>query len=66
VRGFGKAWREVPGVRDRLGWAIEEEFVVGDGAFQCAWGRYGRCYLTGPDGAIYVLEPEMSGWFVVE
>ncbi len=25
VRGFGKAWREEPGVRDRLGWATDTE-----------------------------------------
>lgn len=25
IRGFGKVWREEPGVRDRLGWATEEE-----------------------------------------
>ncbi|MFO7271787.1 hypothetical protein [Sphaerobacter thermophilus] len=25
VRGFGKVWRDVPGVRDRLGWAVEPE-----------------------------------------
>ncbi len=24
-RGFGSVWREHPGVRDRLGWAVEEE-----------------------------------------
>lgn len=25
VRGFGKVWREQPGVRDRLGWALQAE-----------------------------------------
>jgi hypothetical protein len=25
VRGFGKVWRETPGVRDRLGWATNAE-----------------------------------------
>jgi hypothetical protein len=64
VRGFGKVWRQVPRVRERLGWATGEEFVMGNGAFQCGSTRYGRCYLTGPDNAIYVLEPEMSGWFI--
>ena len=64
VRGFGHAWRERPGLRDRLGWAIEEEFVVGDGAFQCASGKYGTCYVTGPDGIIFALEPNGSEWTV--
>ncbi len=26
-RGFGKVWREQPGVRDRLGWALETERI---------------------------------------
>ena len=25
IRGFGKVWREEPGVRDRVGWATEQE-----------------------------------------
>ena len=25
VRGFGKLWREVPGLRDMLGWAVQPE-----------------------------------------
>jgi hypothetical protein len=25
IRGFGKVWREEPGVRDRLGWGTEGE-----------------------------------------
>ena len=25
IRGFGKVWREEPGVRDRLGWGTEKE-----------------------------------------
>jgi len=63
VRGFGKVWREEPRVREHLGWAIEEEFVVGDGAFQCDLRPYSRCYVTGPNDAVYILEPEGSGWF---
>lgn len=64
VRGFGKLWRELSWVREHLGWATDEEFVVGDGAFQCDWGPYSRCYVTGPNDMVYVLEPEMSGWFI--
>ncbi len=26
IRGFGKIWREVPGLRDALGWAVTPEF----------------------------------------
>lgn len=27
-RGFGKVWREQPGIRDALGWAVEDERAV--------------------------------------
>jgi hypothetical protein len=65
VRGFGKVWRENSSVRDRLGWATEEEYLIGTGSFQCtAVSKYSTCYVTGPDGAIVVLEPEGSAWSV--
>jgi hypothetical protein len=62
IRGFGKIWRESTGVRERLGWATDNEFVVENGAFQCALASYGRCYVTGPGDVVYVLKPERSGW----
>jgi hypothetical protein len=71
VRGFGVAWRTghvspAQVVRDRLGWATEPEFEISGGAFQCDAGpSYSRCYLTGPGGAVYALEPERSGWRVL-
>jgi len=67
-RGFGVAWRTgyvSPSavVRDRLGWAIEPEFEIPSGHWQCdAAPRYARCYVTGPGGVVYVLQPERSGW----
>ena len=70
VRGFGVAWRDEQApagarVRDRLGWATDEEFPVSNAAFQCdARAGYSRCYITGPNSQIYALEPELSGWFV--
>lgn len=63
-RGFGKVWRENQEVRDRLGWATGQEFVVGDGTFQCGTAKHNRCYFTGPDNEIYVLEPYGSGWSI--
>jgi hypothetical protein len=35
--GFGKVWREGPGVREALGWATAEE-TPGEGRFQMYWG----------------------------
>jgi hypothetical protein len=69
VRGFGMVWRsEGPGaspdVRDRLGWALQPEFGY-EAAYQCdSATKYLTCYLRGPDGEIYRLEPEGSGWVV--
>jgi hypothetical protein len=63
-RGFGSVWRERLGVRDRLGWAVAQEAEVEDGAFQCASGKYGACYVSGPEGKIYLLEPYGSAWSV--
>jgi hypothetical protein len=68
VRGIGVAWRtgyvspsEVVGAR--LGWATAPEAAVPNPRFQCdSLPKYSRCYFTGPGGAVYVLEPERSGW----
>jgi hypothetical protein len=67
VRGFGVAWREgygppSPAPRDRLGWATVEEFGVPNARVQCEYAVYPRCWLSGPGGAVLVLEPEGSAW----
>lgn len=68
VRGFGVAWRTgyvSPNqvVRDRLGWATNAEYAVPNAYAQCdSLPKYNRCYLSGPGGVVYVLEPERSGW----
>ena len=75
VRGFGVAWRDETTywllngiawrIRDRLSWATDEEFGVSGAAFQCdSAPKYGTCYISGPDGAVYALGPEGSRWFV--
>ncbi len=63
LRGFGKVWREQPGVRDRLGWATLPETSFST-AYQCnSQPKYNTCYLKGPAGVI-ALQPERSGWFI--
>lgn len=68
VRGFGLVWRDeqMPEglrVRDEFGWATNAEYGWGAGAVQCtAVTKYSTCYLGGPAGVIYRLEPEGSGW----
>jgi hypothetical protein len=67
-RGFGLVWRTgyvspTAVVRDRLGWATDPEAELPSGRWQCdAAPSYSRCYVTGPGGATYVLQPERSGW----
>jgi hypothetical protein len=70
VRGFGVTWRDeqaTPGfrVRDRLGWATDQEFSINDAAYQCdSAPKYNTCYITSPGNAVIVLQPERSGWHV--
>jgi hypothetical protein len=70
VRGFGLAWRDeqmLAGtrVRDRIGWATNAEYEWGQGAVQCnSAPKYNTCFIGGPGGLVYALEPERSGWFV--
>jgi len=66
-RGFGVAWRETTSangmpVRDRLGWALEEEFLVDGGTIQC--GLDGVCFITGPESQIYALRPDGADWAI--
>jgi hypothetical protein len=71
VRGFGLVWRDEQAlegtrVRDRLGWAVNEEYQMGQGAVQCnSAPKYVTCYLSSPGGVVYQLKPEGSGWVVV-
>lgn len=57
VRGFGKVWRNEPGVRERLGWALAPERAF-EGAFQLGWmPRYlaGPAYLGTTEKRVIVL-----------
>ena len=73
VRGFGAFWREAffgmigLSARDRLGWATDEEFSIGELPMQCHSNdnHLPSCYLAGPDKAVYVIRPD-NNWFVWE
>jgi hypothetical protein len=57
IRGFGKLWREVVGVRDRLGWALAPEQGF-EGAYQIDWEpAYSSdgAYLRTADGRVIIL-----------
>ncbi len=52
-RGFGKVWREQPGVRDQLGWATEPERT--DSATIVSFVRGTMIWLHGSD-RVYVIQ----------
>jgi hypothetical protein len=72
VSGFGLLWRGdvrgVPGYREQLSWALAPEFGY-DATLQCddalpSGGRsWQTCYLEGPEGEAYVLDP-LDRWYV--
>ncbi|MFQ5343407.1 MAG: hypothetical protein ACE5F6_17845, partial [Anaerolineae bacterium] len=50
VRGFGKVWREQPGVRERLGWGLRSEE-----AYQSAVQNFERGTVLGVGASVFVL-----------
>ncbi len=64
-RGFGKLWREVPGLRDRIGWAIGSE-VPFTMTFQYETLSSGqRLYFSDETGTAILLDIDGTGWTVV-
>jgi len=67
VRGFGKIWRETPGMRDKLGWALAPEQGYNDAAYQVQW-RYGNppgdIFLRTPEKAILYLQLDGYWWSI--
>jgi hypothetical protein len=63
VRGFGQAWCDEPGLRDRLGWALDHEIGGYQTAVQStAYDRYNTLYIRAADGGVWKLLTERSGW----
>jgi hypothetical protein len=55
IRGFGEVWREEPGVRDRLGWATDQErgFTAAVQPFEnglMIWSNVEGIYVLYDDG----------------
>jgi hypothetical protein len=66
VRGFGLVWREEPGVRDRLGWAVGEELGFTTLLQRTSYAKYNETYILAHDGSIWRLLPERSGWEMID
>ena len=62
VRGFGLVWREEPGVRDRLGWAVNDEAGFTTMVQRTSYAKYNETYILAQDGEIWRLLPERSRW----
>jgi hypothetical protein len=62
VRGFGLVWREETGVRDRLGWAVEEERGYETAVQRTSHYRYSDLYIRAWDGGVWRLRPNGSDW----
>ena len=62
VRGFGQVWREQPGVRDRLGWAVDQEAVYTTAVQRTSYPRYNDTYVRAADQNVWRLLTELSGW----
>lgn len=62
VRGFGQVWREQPSVRDRLGWAIDEEAAYQTAIQRTSYAKYNETYIRALDGRVWHLKAEHSGW----
>lgn len=63
-RGFGLVWRETPGVRDRLGWAVspEESYTATQQSAQAPQGE--QLFFTDPLDQVITLVPGQQGWLV--
>ncbi len=62
VRGFGVVWRENPGVRARLGWAIDPETGFTVSVQRTSRPKYNDIFIRALDGKVWRLLPEASGW----
>ena len=62
VRGFGQVWRDQPGVRDRLGWALAEEAAYQTAVQRTSYAKYNETYIRAADGGVWRLRAERSGW----
>ncbi len=61
-RGFGLVWREQPGVRDRLGWALRPEAGFTSQIQRTGRYKYNSTYLRAFGGGVWELGPERGSW----
>lgn len=59
-RGFGLLWRNQPGLRDRLGWAVTEAEIPFTPQVQLS--SDGMIFIGDMRGGVYGLTPDSSDW----
>lgn len=62
VRGFGFLWREESTLRQRLGWAVDEERGYQTAVQRTSHYRYSDHYIRAADGGVWKLRPNGSEW----
>ncbi len=62
TRGFGLVWRQNSDVRDRIGWAVDQEAGFRTIMQVTVQFKYNSIYLRALDGNVWHLFPERSGW----
>jgi hypothetical protein len=64
-RGFGRVWREQPGVRERLGWATDPEFGFDMSVQRTARVGGNVLYLEALHEGTWALGPNGGPWHFV-
>ena len=62
LRGFGLIWREEPGIRDRLGWAVDVEVGYPTAIQRTSRPKYNVIYVGALGDGVWELGPEGSNW----
>ncbi|MGD2165300.1 MAG: hypothetical protein PVH50_07205 [Anaerolineae bacterium] len=62
VRGFGMVWREESTVRERLGWAVDQERGYQTAIQRTSHYRYSHLYIRAVDGGVWRLGPNGGEW----
>jgi hypothetical protein len=65
VRGFGLVWREESSVRERLGWAVDQERGYETAVQRSSHVRYPVLYISALDGGVWELGPNGSAWALI-
>ena len=62
VRGFGLLWRENRSIRERLGWAVDQERGYETALQRTSHHKYPILYIRALDGGVWKLRPNGSDW----